>query len=169
MTPTQKYEQFMRAIAASMTDNDQAKFKEVLISDGDGIDQFLLDSITKEVYPALCFSKPPYKNFDNGSYGYYSNFEVVMYVICKTSINDYGTTDVLSLIDADLLKAEQLANEFGAKLHQYNRLDDTAIPIDFSWNDWSAEPVTLLGSDAARGYEVKFRIGLSMAECLNPA
>lgn len=169
MTPTEKYEEFMRARAAEMkNDEDEPKFKEVIVSDGDGIDEFLQDATLRDVYPALALSKPPYKNFDNGGYGYFSYFNTTMYVFCKTKLEDYGTQTEKELIEQDLLNAERLVHELGSLLHQYNRRDTTPVPIDWSWNDWTAEPVKLIGSDSARGYEVKFRIGIETSDVLNP-
>lgn len=152
-----------------MTENDEPKFKKVIIEDADGIDEFLSDTVSEDVYPALCLAKPPYRNSDNGSFAYLSYFDVVMYVICKTKNDDYGTTDNRDLVKQDLERAEELVTEFGSKLHQYNRYDESDTNIDFSWNDWTAEPVKLLGSDLARGYEVKFRLGLPTHQALNPA
>ena len=164
MTVTEQYQAFMEGIATQIP-----AINEVILSDGDGIDQFLVDSISKDVYPALCLVRPRYKHSDNGNYGYYSYFDVVLYVFCKTKVDDYATDNEKIRTDNDLNTAEAIITEFGLKLHQHNRLDTTSVPIDFNWNDWQAEPVSSIGVDDCKGYEAKFRLGLPSSAQLNHA
>ncbi len=158
MTATETFKEFIGNIVAQLP-----AIKTVIHSDGEGIDAFLSNS--ENEYPALCFVRPNYKHFDNGSYGYYTYFDVSMFCFAKTQITDYGTDDALARSQGDFDAAEQIVTDIAKKLNQYNR--ERVIPIEFSLNDWAAEPVQSMNTDAAYGYNVRFRIGLPTSNQLN--
>ncbi len=162
MTPTEKYWNFIQQIA-----NQIPAIRKKVLADGDGLDRFVESTVSEDMYPCLLSIRPRYRASDNGMGMFFAYFEAKIYIVCKTQINDYGTDDLYARVDGDYNNAETLATELGSKINHYNR-DRTTDPfgIEFSFNDWSAEPVQFLTTDNCVGYEITFRIGLPAADVL---
>lgn len=141
------------------------EIKYFMMSDGDGIDRFLADSVSEETYPGIFLIRPQYRKAGDGSNPYYVNFDAKFYIFCKTPVSEDGEDDSIAREDEDLNKAEALSDAVGKILTNYNGNDETYnltyCPIDFNYSDWVAIPVRAeMSIDNCMGYEVSFRLGL---------
>jgi hypothetical protein len=161
MTPTDKYFDFMKGIAQQI-----GEFQKIEQSDGEGIDKILRDSFGEDVYPAALFIRPRYRMFRNEAKMDYAYFDGRMYVVTKTKIEDYGTDNEDARIENDLNRAEELSLKIGKKLSKYNRDVEIIAPIEFTWNDWTCEPVQMMSTDNCYGYLVDFKIGIPIYDAI---
>lgn len=130
----------------------------VQLSDGDRIDRLLADSQSQDVYPGVFVIRPKYGGMNENSGTLWHIFYTTAYVLVKASLSSYEDQDEA------YAQAEVIATKMSNKIFQ----DSLESKVYFDFNSYTAEPVEYLTTDAAWGYEIKFKFGLPVNDLYYP-
>lgn len=122
----------------------------VQMSDANGMDRMMEDSVSEDVYPGIFVYRPKWQLKRVENHILMTYFNTQFYVWCQAELNDRASQD------AAFASAESILSKILEKLQHDSRLYKNHLEFD----SVSAEPVVYLGVDAAYGYEVKFTLGL---------
>ena len=128
--------------------------KYVEMSDANGLDRMMEDTRSGDVYPGIFVFRPKYTTQLIENHLLLVNFNTQFYVWCKGKLDDRDNQD------AAFDKAEEILTAIIEQLQHDRRMYKNYLDFD----SISVEPVVYLGVDAAYGYEVKLKIGLSANE-----
>jgi len=121
------------------------------MSDGNGMDRLIEDSVSGEVYPAIFVFRPKYTTQRVENHILMATFHTKMYVWC------HGKLDDREIQDDAYTKAETILSAILKKLQHDQRQHRNFLDFD----SISIEPVVYLGADAAYGYELTMKLGLA--------
>ncbi|MDR6195926.1 hypothetical protein [Siphonobacter sp. SORGH_AS_0500] len=152
-TPTKRFQSYLTPILESIPD-----VQKVGMSDGARIDRFLAASVSEAVYPGIFFIRPKYVGYDVRSGILYHRFHTILYVFTKADQNDDDGQDEA------FMNSEWIATQAVEKIFQ----DSLTYKCLFDFNDYQAEPIDYVTTDAAYGYEVKLVIGIQVNDIYYP-
>ncbi|WP_254561799.1 hypothetical protein [Dyadobacter diqingensis] len=149
MTPTDNL--FWDYIAPILeTQKAEKGVKYVKMSDGNGMDRLLEDSVSEDVYPGIFVLRPKYTTKYVESHILMVNFNTVFYVWCYPDKNDRESQD------SAYTHAENIVATIINKLQHDERVCKNFLDFD----SIQVEPVLYVSVDSAYGYEVKMKLGL---------
>lgn len=123
----------------------------IQISDGNGMDRLMEDTVSEDVYPGIFVFRPQYSTKKIEGHLLVAEFNTVFYVWCKEPDNTREDQD------AAYKNAETIVTSIIQKLHH----DSIEYKNYLEFDSIRMEPVMYVGVDAAYGYEVKMRLGLA--------
>ena len=123
----------------------------IQMSDGNGMDRMLEDSVSENVYPGIFVLRPKYTTKKVENHLLLAEFNTVFYVWCKNETNERIDQD------AAYAQAETIVTAIIQKLQHDSRSYANFLEFD----SVHIEPVLYVSVDAAFGYEVKMRLGLA--------
>ena len=123
----------------------------IQMSDGNGLDRLVEDTVSENVYPGIFVFRPQYSTKKIEGHLLVSDFNTVFYVWCKEENNEREDQDKA------YNQAETIVTSIIQKLHH----DSLKYKNYLDFDSIRMEPVMFVGTDAAYGYEVKMRLGLA--------
>jgi hypothetical protein len=124
--------------------------KYVAMSDGNGMDRMIEDSVSEDVYPGIFVFRPKYQMKRIENHLLVADFNTTIYIWCHGKLDDRDNQD------ESYQKAETIASAIILKLQH----DERSYANFLNFDSIHMEPVVYLGADAAYGYEVKLKLGL---------
>jgi len=126
----------------------------IKMSDGNGMDRIMEDSLSEDVYPGIFIFRPKYSTKRIENHLLVAEFNTILYIWCKEGNNEREDQD------AAYSKAEKIATSIIQKLQHDGREYKNYLDFD----SIQLTPIIYLGVDAAYGFELNFRLPLAANE-----
>lgn len=122
----------------------------IQMSDGNGMDRMMTDSVSEDVYPGIFVYRPKYTTKKVESHLLVAEFNTSIYIWCKIEDNDRVDEE------AAYSKAESIATAIIKKLQH----DSLSYKNFLDFDSFHVEPILNFSVDKACGFELKFRLAL---------
>ena len=150
MTPTDTlFWQYLLPILEAQKSEHGVTYIE--LSDSNGMDRMIEDSVSENVYPGIFVMRPRYTTKRVENHILMAEFNTVFYIWCKEPSNERADQD----------KAYDHAETIGTSIIQKLQHDSRSYQNFLDFDTIQIEPVMYSGADASFGYEVKMRLGLA--------